>query len=621
MSWQPIDFQGIIDLDHQIIDQLDAYLQDKETRLAHKILNLIPLSPDNDFSPFLPLDGVQLKLADAVEGFNKKVRAFNKTVDSHLPVDQGKGVITDLNRSLSEFIEVLEGCVVELFQQVQQIPLDRWHISVSQVVSAIKDILVHRIEDLIWTIRRLEKPLTDYYFKCQNKERYWKPWQFLWTKTIDRRFLQRLNQSETYLKTYYNVFYQRYQNYMHLSLKVEDYLQQMKNYPVLALLDVSYQNLYIDVFRLLKILELNYNFKDNLVEETIRSLKRLTSVDHILKVFRLYLREIKEAFFNSSIEWKSLKKEENYFQEAFERLNVKIQDYQQELQQLTHTISRYREFLLKTDANPYIRSRWGFTEWIVGPEPIKAKKLLYLTYSAEELNTHFNQFKQSLAMDSVIKQKQEQGARQEIEDILEAMGQPLISQNIMRRRFQQLLDQIKIYDEVGNSNLHSINYIGDVLSQAMREDWKYHILHEFSAFHEVYRLHLGLAEFFDDPSHAFRLERFRLLFDQIEEWVKKGRVYSHVHEIELDINDMKAYLQDFLASIQRVAKSYTQDPFLNEKVHKLRQQLMEYRYLFGQFFHSVTKKDREGQQLRHEFLFVDQYFESAEKLLLEMHQH
>ncbi len=41
----------------------------------------------------------------------------------------------------------------------------------------------------------------------------------------------------------------------------------------------------------------------------------------------------------------------------------------------------------------------------------------------------------------------------------------------------------------------------------------------------------------------------------------QGEAYSHVHEIEIDVSDMKQYLQDFLASIQRAAKDRSTDPF------------------------------------------------------------
>jgi hypothetical protein len=620
MSWHPIDFQGIIDLNPKIVEQLEQFLQEKENRLAYQLSNVIQSISSEIDAPILTLpSGSGLKLSEAVESFGKQVRLFVKK-QSILegPKDKGKRVVQEINQGLWEFAEILEGCVVELFQQVKQVTVDRWHLSISQVVNAIKDILIHRIDDLIWLIRRLEKPLKEYCLKCHVKENKWFDWYSFRETYIDPQLLRNLQQSEKYLKTHFDHFNQIFKEYMQLNVKVEDNLEQMKKHPILALMDVSDQNLYVDVFRLLKMLQLNQYPKKKLAIDTNRSLKHLTSIDHILRVFRIYYLELEEAFFKSSLEWKSLDPEGENFMEGQQKLQDKVKDYQQELRQLLETMGHYRTFMLKNDSNPYIRSRWGFTEWIVGPEPPKAKKLLNRIYLAQELDANFTEFATALASDTSKRHRLEYHAHQVIEKLLHEMGQPLISRSMMRNRAADLLDQLKACDEIGSPNMSTVYYVEDVLSKAMREDWKYHVLHELPLFHKIYNLHEGMVEGFEDPSHAFRLDRFRILFDQIEGWVKKEDVYGHVQEIELDINDMKSYLQDFLATIQRVVKDKTQDPFLDETIHKFRQQLLEYRYLFGQFFLSIEAKNRDGFQLRNQFLFVDQYFESVENLLNEL---
>jgi hypothetical protein len=540
-----------------------------------------------------------------------------KHQDSSSSVDTER-VVKELKGALWEFTEVLEGCITELFQQVRQVSINRWHISIFHVVHAIKDMLSHRIEDLIWAIRRLEKPLKEYRQKFRKKTGKWEDWQSMWKGVLDPELIRHLQQSERFLKTHYEEFNQRYATYMHLSVKVEDHLQKMKSHPILALLDGADQNLYIDIFRLLKMLELNRQPKKEVAKKTGEAIKYLASIDHVMKMFRTYYRGLKEAFFNSSLEWKSLNQAEPNFKEALQRLRGKVQDYQRELQQLKHTMSRYRLFMLKTDANPYIRSRWGFTEWIVGPEPAKAKKLLHLLYSTEELEHHLNDFTAALGRDPSLHSQQEKTAQQEIQKLLHEMGQPLISRSMMRNRAARLLEQLSICDEGGSPHLATIEWVGDVLNKSMREDWKYQVLHEIPLFHQMYRLHQGLSEYMEDPTHAFRLDHLHHLFDQIEEWVAKEDVYAHVHEIEVDMNDMKTYLQDFLAVIQRTVKGKSQDPFLDETTHKFRQQLLEYRYIFGQFFFTIMTRNADGQQLRQQFLFVDQYFESIENLLNEL---
>jgi len=48
------------------------------------------------------------------------------------------------------------------------------------------------------------------------------------------------------------------------------------------------------------------------------------------------------------------------------------------------------------------------------------------------------------------------------------------------------------------------------------------------------------------------------------------------------------------------------------------QQLLEYRFVFGQFFHELIKSYESGEKMRQEFIFVDQYFDAIETHLFEL---
>lgn len=618
MVWRPIDFQSIVGLDQGVVSQLDQYLQEKEGRLAQQIQNSIPSEPTEKFTPSLPTPiGIHYKLSEAVEGLTKKIRRAIAN-DTQLPKDECKSLVKEINTALWELTDVLEGCVVELFQQINQVNLDKWHRSLSQVVSAIKEILVHRLDDLIWVVRRLEDPLREFQEKCGVKSNYSSGFFLLRSHAIDPGIMIHLNQSEEYLKTHYDAFHKRYKEYVQLSVKVEEQLQKMKNFPQLALLEVEEQNLYIDIFRLLKLLELNPQPKKSLGQDTVKALKNLCSVDGVIHNFQTYLNKIAAAFFNCSLELKSFTPEMESGKEDIENLGIKSKENANELQHLLVTMMQYREFMLQNDPNPYIRSRWGFTDRSVAPEPAKARALRNMIYTAEQLKGWYERFLGSIKEDPLTQQKKEDHAHIEIDRLLHEMSQPLISYQMMRYRAEQLLEHIMKCDELGSNQMSTVYYIQDVLSKALRVDWKYHVLHEFSLFHEIYQLHLGLVERIEEPAHAFRLEMLQNLLEQIERWVEKDDVYSHIHEIEMDMSDLKMYLQDFLATVQRANKDKSKDPFLEDTVTKLKLQLLEYRYLFGKFFSQVISQGLEGQQLRNQFLFVDQYLETVESQLVEM---
>lgn len=616
MSWRPINFQGIVSLDRSIVDQMEEYLQEKETRLAHTILNVMQPLPAEAYAPLLP--GGHLKLSDAVEGFSKRVRHFNnKAGPQAVSPENAEKIVREMNIALESFAEVLEGCSIELFQQMRQVNVDHWHVSLFHVVTSIKDMLLHRIEDLIWAVRRLENPLQEYCQKCEAAQPGWKKWTQTWQSRLNPEILKNLKQSEVFLRAQCEAFQHRYNEYKALNAQVEAHLEKMKTYPALALLDIPDQNLYVDTFRLLKLWEFNPKPKGLFAFETIRSLKYLSSVDGVLRAFRIYYYGLRDAFFNSSLELKALRHESHYPEERVSYIRNKVNAFHEELRPFIDTMRHYREFMLKT-ADQGLRSRWGLKDWLSGPEPAKVQQLSLRIKRAEELNRWYHHFLKILDKKPLAQERIESHLHAEIDKIIHEMEQPLISRSMMSQRAHRLLEYLKECDEVGSSYEQTIYYIGDALDRAMRADWKYHVLHDIPLFHELYHLHQGLQKEGIDPPHAFRLEKFYEIFGQIEEWVNKEDIYAHIHEIELDINDMKIYLQDFLAAIQRAAREREGDPFLDETIDRYKQQLLEYRYLFGRFFFNLMAKNWDSQQLRTYFLFVDQYFESAENLLRDL---
>lgn len=614
MSWHPIHFQGMNELNYPITEQLDQSLTERENHLAHQILNSMKLPIDKS-NPLLS-PGLMLKPKDAVEELSKRI--LETTTDQTLDIQSNQMMIKGINQALWEFTELLEGSAVELFQQVKQIPIDQWHSPIAVVVQSVTDILLKHLDHLIKVILHLEKVLGDYSKRSPMKAKSWFIGKFFKKTYLDSNLLHHCEQTKKFIGINYQAFHRHFEQYIQLSEQVEESIEPMKAYPILAILDMSDQNLYVDVFRLLKMLELNKNKKNEMGSELNKALKHLSSNDHVIKVFKNYLSYLTEALFKSSLEWKSFNQESDEYADARSRLQIKLEDYQQELNSLKYTMSRYRTFLLKNDPNPYIRSRFGFTEWIVGPEPEKAKRLKNLIYSAEELGQNFSEFLHSINQDFLTQQKTEFEAREKIDRILHEMGQPLISQMMIRRRAESLLEQLKLCKEISNPHFYIINYIEEVLSKAMREDWKYHVLHQFPLFHQIYREHLGMVEKYDDPTHAFRIDRFTQVLKKIQDWIEKENIYSHVHEIEMDMNDLKTYLQDFLAAVQRAVRDKSHDPFLDETEFRFHHNLLEYRYLFGQFFTKLNTKGQDLVQLRQHFLFVDHYFESVENLLKEL---
>lgn len=615
MAWQTIDFHGIIQFDRMIVDTLSRFLEEKESRLAQQILVLIPPANVDAALPKLVPSPSETNFSDVVAEFVKKRSLSSGRVNPEL-LHLAKDLVKEVNAILWQYVEVLEGCAVELFHRAKVMTIDQWTPINIGVVGEVQELLIIQIISMTAAIKDLETPLKEY---CQlhsiGGSKRLHRWISFGEQYLDSNLLNNLEKTELFLKKSYGDFKEQIDLYSKLTTKADESFEELKNYPVFAFLDMEEQNRYFKIFRLLKVLAMNESKKNLIGQEVGKTLKYGVSIDHAMEIFRTYLNEIREIFFKSSLEWKFLHQSGEGFHFSVEEIQKKNQEMVEELRSFMQTMSGYRTFILENDSNPYVRSRWGFSEWVVGPEPAKAKKIADLIYSSSELSEELIRFEEALMADPSEKEGDEVEARNTIEELLHEMGQPLISQSIMKSCCEKLLDSLSQCDEIGSPKLSMIYYVGDVLSKAMRLDWKYHCLQEFYLFHRLYQLHQGFVEHFEDPAHAFRLERFELLMDQIRRWIEKKKVDVHLYEIELDMNDMKAYLQDFLATVQRAVKDKCNNPFYEDTIHRLHQQLVEYRYLFGRFFASIVSKGEEGALLRNQFLFIDQYFESVENLL------
>lgn len=621
MDWKPIDFHGIIALDTPLIDLLHRYLDEKEEQLSSTILEAIP-PPTVTLQPPVAATSAfgHLKLADAIETLVKR-----NYQNSQSPYPQPfhinwKNSIAKINAALWNYVETIEGCIAELFQQLEQTSIEQWHPRLSDVVSSIKEMLIHRTEDLIWGIKRLEHLLR----KAQLASETHTSWHFikelssLWTPLLDRSLTSNLKKSQEFLRTQHQKFAKRYKSYLKLQEQVDHSLEKFSEFHVLQSLETETQEQFKKLYQLVKLWELNHSAKSLPAKELIIALRNALSIDKATGLFKDYYTALNRSLFDKSLDFKVHSNE--LMDDPSNKLSMQeaISSCQNETRMLGATISHYREFQLSSDPDPYVRTRLGFSEWIVGPEPMQTKPLLQLGYDVESLNELYEQLSHSLRRG--IEQRVEiSDVDREIQQHVHEMGQPLATHRMMRSGAEKVLDKVQQLDELGSFEIDVIDYIGKVFSKLLRADWRYHVLHGIPLFHQLYATHQGLVKPVEDRHHNNRLTKFKKLLQQVHEWVKNNKTQMHFHDIELDMSDIKGYLQDFLGYVQRTSS----DPSLSKEkaleLHReIAQQLLEYRYLFGNFFYQLRQHETEGQFIRKQCLFVDQYFETIEAKLYEL---
>ena len=538
-----------------------------------------------------------------------------------LAPDVWREIAYAVNQIFWEYDEVLEGCVKELFQQLEQLGIEHWNGELSQVMDAIKGLLLQHLEDLLWAVKRMGGSLMHLKLHCDASQGKWVFLRKLfagWRPILDRALVGNLQKSEKFLRLHHRHFAKRFSEYAALNAKVRQVMKKLSGYQVLNTLDEEQQEKFRVIYYYVKLWRYNEKSKVLPVQELIRALIHGVTVEAANKLFREYVQAMREALFRQS---RLIKKDTlKAFSDASAKRMVKevMKGYRLELMTLGSTIAKYREFLLRTDPNPYVRTRWGFTDWVVGPEPEQSKRLLNQEYDVETVERLFEQLEESIESGTSKSVKAKMRIPHDIQRLLHEMGQPLTSYSMTRTRAEYILDHLQELDELGSFNTHVVDYCGKLFSKALRADWKHHVLHELPLFHELYQIHTGIIGDDDDRKHLSRVNKFKQLIQEMESWVRKRETRKHEQDIELDMNDLKGYLQDFLAQVQRTGKEEHNAVDAQRILKGYAQQLLEYRYLFGQFFHYLGRNTAEGKRIRNKLLFVDQYFESVENKLHEL---
>lgn len=635
MAWQPIDFQGISSFEKALATQLQHYLEVKQTHLSQVIADSIPSEVDPS-NPKLDPAKILRKLSDGVDAFTRKV-----SQSQSLPLakeEQWQPVAKKINAALWEYAELLQSMAVELFQQLDLVGVEQWKPDVLKVVDEIKENLLHHMEDLKWAIKRLESQLWEYKRATSNPVQfekllsYFKPFR---GNIIDHTLLKNLDKSQKFLGFRYQNFQHRYEQYIELNDQIERKMSKFQTYDVLSTLDQDEQESFKRLYRLLKLWKANKQAKALPNRELVRVLRYSVPSEKAAIFFKNYYNALQNQLFTQSRNLKDTRPatienfqeshaegEEDQASDIVNALELQnaLTNQRFELHTLGATISAYRSFLLESDPNPYVRTRGGFSEWIVGHEPSQTKSLVEQEYDVERLDGLYLQFLESIKPSHESSSYSHEQLYDRIENVLHDMGQPLASQSMMQLRGQQFVELLNQLNELGTRDPEVTKHITPLLSRAMRADWKYHVLHEIPLFHQLYAVHMKILPPIDDRQHENRLKNFKRLLQKLQQWVKDKSTLMHLHEIEMDINDIKEYLQDFLAQLQRIARD---DTLFNKStgedvIAKTAHELLEYRYLFGHFFHHLRQTEMDERLMRTQFLFVDHYFETVENKLIDM---
>jgi len=611
MIWQSCDNLRAATLNENMAEQLARYLAGKEAELCRRLHGSTLVFPD--LPPQLATSAYeQPRLNDTIDDLGKRIQRLSKQPYASVSQKDWNSAIGEINAALWNYVEILEASITELFQQIDQIGFEQWTIDLSDAATHIKDELTHRLDDVAWGIRRLERQLEECYRKVVKSSglRIWGLFSSWWKKVLDPSLESTAKKCLKFLNFRYGKFVERYVGYLELYDDAEKPLRKSNQFRALISQDMNAQEKYKQTSFLLHLWELNRKARTLPRSEPVRAIRSLDSTEGTYHLFRDYLSTIRNSIFDRSRLIKKPYGEIFIDKHSHVLIIDQLNGFQDELHSLATTVDRYRHFLMETNRNQ--KSRWNVARWFGVKETKQTKALTGLVKEGEQLDHLCKKFKEDLELGNSGKSKLTSDLEQGITHHLHEMGQPLASKGIMKKNAKAILHGLQKIDEVGSFTGRDVEYISQVLSKLMRSDWKYHVLYDIPGFQQFFQTHMYLLKSSEDRQHIHRYNTFKKLFQQLSQWIETGDLVKHTHDVDLDINDTKALLQDFLGQVQQTGQNKAAGIENKDASGNNMKQLLDYLYLFGYFFHSLNVGDPDQRQLRRRFLFADQYFDAIE---------
>ncbi len=616
MAWQGVDFLGISLNDRSLVKKLDEYLKTHEEYISHALVH--------QFRNFTGGTDTMVVSSAPIQ-FDEAVKEAHSLLQEALAggrmpkeKEQRHLLVKTVNAMLWEQVELVEGFVNELFHQLSYISVLKWQPSLKDIVEGFSQVLHQHIQVTKKCVIALRDLLKTVFSSAGGEGRGWAAFFLRFRDSgdnIDKELVSDLQVCEKALKKLTDSFIDQFTQYEKVSLEVSENSHKLKGYEVLYSLGAGYGEQYESLYRFVKIWS-GVDATHTATQEALLRSFQYFSRDKTFGLLSSYYKALELSLYEKSRTLKTSPK--HLFSDMLGRTFIieTVKGYRKEVHTLGSVVNKLIDFLLKSDPDPYIRSRWGFTDAPVGEPPKYIKKLNDLALDIEYLDHNYGKLLESLERGP----KDGEGERIESVDaqlsrILHLVAQPLMTVSHYKSYAEKALDLLDSVDELGSYGRESVDYVRLVLGRLLRSDWKEHLLTTLSHFRRVYRMHQGIIGQSIDKAHEKRYERFSQLLEQVK---RKIRSPDMAQEIDFDINDIKGYLQDFLATLQRTLndESITQKRAIRH-IEEAAQQLLEYRYLFGEFFASL-KSEPEGYYIRQQFLFADQYFEALENKIYEI---
>ena len=180
------------------------------------------------------------------------------------------------------------------------------------------------------------------------------------------------------------------------------------------------------------------------------------------------------------------------------------------------------------------------------------------------------------------------------------------------------MDKLLRFDELASTSPRAIDFVGEVLLKSLRYDTKFSLLFDNSLFHKIYAIHHELAApLISDAAHVQEVEKWKMHISRILKWLHKDHGEKQVGDIDILHQEAPRHLNTIFESLREQVEppAGEQAAKLQHSVNVIRQEILEFRYLLGDFYRHLGQTGLEERHLRGRFVTVDNQLEAIETAL------
>ncbi|MGK5594866.1 MAG: hypothetical protein ACSNEK_05875 [Parachlamydiaceae bacterium] len=510
-----------------------------------------------------------------------------------------------LNKEIWRYLELIEGNIVELFVQLEMIDINLWNESLCESLSFITIELRTYLDELLILIRSLEHCLSE-----QKVLYYTKKMPFHWlirsllrqSHSIDPQIKLNIENSKSYLDTQFCSLHKKMNRVIGEKYKIAKEAKSLKSLIGLYQLDKREREYFLQFYRSLMLRSFAIQEKIISKNDFWKYFDFTYSPTKLIELFSKYYEVLLRTFYRLCHDWR-----ETHHQKIVED----IESLGKEKIHLEGVLRKYRSLLLVLNPNPYVSTKLGFSESVVGPEPTYSLQLKELLFALTSLNKLIGRFSDSIVLnkfedaDSKLKR-----VKTAIELLSHQMGQPLISRKQMVNLMERMVTLLEELDELGGSVGDVSEIITTALLTLLNYDWYHQILQGNEKFKEVYDIHLQVEKKAQNLAHEHRLVKMEDSLFRLKSLLGFQDPFKVINDAESDLTEINALLQELFYSTKRLWENTNEaDKFT--LAGRLKLEVLEYYQLFSSFLVPLNKEEPNGKLLLNSFFSVKQYLDAT----------